>query len=313
MPSRPELAVVAPFFNEEESLPSFVEAVQSVVSEMNISYEIILVDDGSKDNWREALHSSPHLAHCRVVELVANSGHQAALDAGIRETEANFVITLDSDLQHPPELIPRMYECATSQKCDVVYARRSSRKEEPFSKRIPSAFFYAFLRWLSGVPVQSHTADFRLMSRFAVDSITRLPGPHVFRLLLPSMKFSSQTIDYLADDRFAGSSKYGFWQMIGLATRSIFQFSLRPLRFVVALGLVTSLSAIMWFIYVVVSWASGSTVTGWASLMGVVLLLGGSILFSLGIIGEYLGRTYEALLARPEFIVKQINEFDSGP
>ena len=310
MPSRPDLAVVAPFFNEEESLPSCVKALHSVVSDMNISYEIVLVDDGSQDNWREALPSSPQLANCRVVELVGNSGHQAALEAGIRETEADFVITLDSDLQHPPELIPQMYNCAISQKCDVVYARRSSRKEEPLSKRMPSSFFYSLMRWLSGVPVQSHAADFRLMSRFAVDMISQIPGPHVFRFLLPSLNFSSQTVDYVADDRFAGSSKYGLWQMVRLATQSILQFSLRPLRIVVALGLITSLIAVVWLTYVLISWANGSTVTGWASLMGVILLLGGSILFSLGVIGEYLGRTYEALLARPAFIVKQVSKLD---
>ncbi len=307
MVSTPELAVVAPFYNEQGSLPAFLEALSDILTRLDIDFEVILVDDGSTDAWRQDLRVSPSL-HCRVVELVSNSGHQAALDAGLQETTADFVITMDSDLQHPPEVIAEMLAVAKKSGCDVVYAQREGRREDSFFKRWTGEAYYRSMKWLSGLPVEANAADYRLMSRFVVDILNNMPDRKVFRLLIPALNFRAETVTYRANPRYAGKSKYGLWRMLSLAKRSVIQFSLKPLRLVASLGVIVSAIAFFWVIYAGIQWLTGATVAGWTSLMAVTLLLGGAILFSLGVIGEYLGEVYETVKGRPSYIIQQVRK-----
>ena len=284
-----------------------MQSLNAILADLDIDFEVILVDDGSTDAWRQGLHV-PSSMHCRVVELVSNSGHQAALDAGLNETTADYVITMDSDLQHPPEVIPQMLAAAKASGCDVVYARREERRSDSILKRWTAEAYYRCMKWLSGLPVQAHAADYRLMSRFVVDILNAMPDRKVFRLLIPSLNFRGQTVTYRANSRFAGESKYGLWQMLSLAKRSVIQFSLKPLRLVASLGIAVSAIACLWVIYVGVRWITGATVAGWTSLMAVTLLLGGAILFSLGVIGQYLGEIYETVKGRPSYIIQQVRK-----
>lgn len=284
----------------------FCAELRRTLDGMGISYEVILVDDGSSDGSYSAAAELtwPELL---LVRLVRNAGHQAALDVGLRHASGEFVVTMDSDLQHPPTVIPQLLAKARDLGVDVVYAVRSSRHEETFFKRESAHWYYRTMRLMSGVPVIDNAADFRLMSRFVVDVLNGIPERKVFRLLLPALGFSSSTVDYVAEPRRAGESKYSVRRMASLAVLSSVQFSRHPLRVVAGFGLVMALAAFVWLCYVVVSFISGNALVGWPSIMSVVLLLGGMTLFSLGVIGEYVGEIYEMVKRRPQYVVRDVH------
>ncbi len=228
------------------------------------------------------------------------------VQAELAEARGAYAVTIDSDLQHPPSLIPKLLSAAKDSGCDVVYAKRDERHEDSFYKRWTARWYYRSMRYMTGVPLEESAADFRLMSRFVIDLLNAMPERKIFRLLLPSLGFSSQTISYVASARQAGVSKYTTRHMAGLAFRSSIRFSRQPLRMVTFLGLATSLLAAFWLIYVILSWIIGGTSTGWPSVMAVTLLTSGVVLFSLGIIGEYIGEIYDTIKGRPHFIVRNI-------
>lgn len=307
MLSNVEVSVVSPFFNEAASLPHFLAELREVLDGIDAAYEVILVDDGSTDDWRLTF-DEVNWPECRVLQLTKNFGHQSALDAGLSEAQGAYAITLDSDLQHPPSLIPRLLTVARKSGCDVVYAKREERNEDSLYKRWSARLYYRSMRYLTGIPLEESAADFRLMSRFVIDLVNAMPERKIFRLLLPSLGFSSETVTYVASVRRAGASKYTMRNMAALAFGSSIRFSRQPLRLVTFLGLATSALAVFWLIYVIVSWISGDTSTGWPSVMAVTLLTSGVVLFSLGIIGEYIGEIYDGVKERPNFIVRRIHK-----
>ena len=307
----PTLSVVSPVYNEAEVLPEFCDALRRVLDEVGASYEVILVDDGSHDG-SFAVATRQDWPQLTVIRLSANAGHQAALEAGLSHSSGKFVVTMDADLQHPPTVIPELLAAAQARDVDVAYAIRSGRSEENFFKRSTARWYYRIIRLLTGVPVINHAADFRLMSRFVVDVLNDIPGRKVYRLLLPSLGFSYVTVEYVAGERAAGQSKYTFQKMLSLAVRSSVQFSPHPLRFVALIGLLTSAVAVLWLAFVFGSFFTGSALIGWPSLMSVVLILGGITLFSLGVIGEYIGEVYEGIKGRPHFIVRTVHDPRTG-
>jgi len=306
-----ELSVVSPFFNEAESLPRFLSDLREVLDGLEVTYEVVLVDDGSTDDWLLAFGHA-NWPECRVLQLTKNFGHQAALDAGLADARGLYIVTMDSDLQHPPALIAELLRTAKQCECDVVYAKREARNEDSFYKRWTARRYYRLMRHMTGIPLEENAADFRLMSRFVVDLLNTMPERKIFRLLIPFLGFSSQSVSYEASPRQAGFSKFTFSRMAGLALRSSIQFSRRPLRIVTFFGIATSILAGVWLLYVIFSWLTGSTSTGWPSVMAVTLLTSGVVLFSLGIIGEYLGEIFAEIKARPNFIVRQTYTSASG-
>ena len=302
----PVLTVISPFFNEAEGIAVFCRELRSVLDGMGESYEVILVDDGSTDGSLEVV-TGLAWPQCSVVQFVTNAGHQAALDAGVRCSRGDFVVTMDSDLQHPPALVPVMLKTARTAGVDVVYGVRSDRAEEKFFKRSTARWYYRLMRALTGVPVIQDAADFRLMSRFVVGILNAIPDKKVFRLILPSLGFTYATVPYKAALRNAGTSKYSLRKMLALALRSSVEFSPHPLRIVALLGLATSLVALIWFGFVIVAFLNGSALIGWPSLMSVVLVLGGITLFSLGVIGEYVGEIYDMAKGRPRYVVRSVH------
>ena len=299
--SSPYLSVVSPFYNEAEVLPLFLAELRTVLEELNITYEVILVDDGSVDDSYRVVENVdwPQL---KTIRLVHNVGHQVALEAGLEHSNGDMVVTMDSDLQHPPRVIADLL--SASDGVDVVYGVRGDRAEDSAFKRATARFYYRLSRSLSGVDIQNHSADFRLMSRSCVDTVVALPERKVFRLLLPALGFTSRTVLFEANPRLVGASKYTLTKMFGLATLSAVQFSRRPLRFVVILGLLASAIALLWILYVAISYFLGKTSVGWPSLMSVVLLIGGLTLFSLGVIGEYVGEIFEMMKRRPAYLIR---------
>ena len=303
MSHRTALTVIAPCFNEAESLAPFLESLRATLGTLNINYEVIVVDDGSTDSSWSVLAATiwPEL---RALRLVANRGHQVALDAGLRVATGDYVVTMDSDGQHPPSLIPALLATAQHSNVDVVYAVRKDRSEDPWFKRSTARVYYRLMRSMSGVAVQDSAADYRLMTRFVVDVINQIPDQKVFRLLLPYLGFSSTTVEFQALRREHGESKYSFGRMASLAVRSSIQFSTKPLRIVMGVGFVMSFLAALWLIWVLVDFASGRTVAGWASQMSVTLIVGGLTLFGLGIVGEYVGEVFERVKGRPNYVIK---------
>ena len=297
------MTIVSPCFNEADSLGPFLADLRTTLDALKVTYEVIVVDDGSTDSSWSVLEAA-NWPELRALRLVANRGHQVALDAGIREAAGDYVVTMDSDGQHPPELIPVLLSAAKETNSDVVYAIRQDRTEDSWFKRSTARVYYRLMRSMTGVAIQDSAADYRLMTRFVVDVINQIPDQKVFRLLLPYLGFSSTTVEFQALPREHGESKYSFGRMAGLAVRSSIQFSTKPLRIVMGIGFVMSFLAALWLIWVLVDFAAGRTVAGWASQMSVTLIVGGLMLFGLGIVGEYVGEVFERVKGRPNYLIR---------
>ena len=301
-----ELAIVVPVFNEAESLSLFWEKLTPVLDALGSSHEVIFINDGSTDSSLEVLlNLSGH--NVKIINLITNSGHMAALDAGFRETNANWILSMDSDLQHPPEVIPELLKIAQESKVDVVYAVRSARKEESFQKRFTASLYYKILRNLSGIKIYDNAADFRLFSNRVLRVLQQLPPrSHVFRLLIPKLGFPSAKYEYVASRRAAGESKYGFRSMVSLAMSSLVSFSVRPLILSVYLGIFFSFLSIFGLGYSLFAFANGKTIPGWASLSSLLFLLFGILFILLGIIGTYLAEVWRRTSGIPDYFVGQV-------
>jgi glycosyltransferase involved in cell wall biosynthesis len=305
-----KLAIVIPVFNEAESLNPFWNELNLVLDNLLATHEVIFVNDGSTDESLKILMGFQ--AHnVKVVNLLVNAGHMAALDAGYRVADAKWIVSMDADLQHPPSVIPKLLEIAEGSNVDVIYAVRSSRSEDSFVKRFTAKMYYRTLKGFSGIPIHENAADFRLISDRVLSVIKTLPPrSHVFRLLIPKLGFSYTTFEFTASKRIAGESKYGFRQMIGLALRSVVSFSTRPLMISVYLGTLFSFLSVSGLIYSVIQFFRGDTVPGWASVSSGLFLLFGILFFLLGITGTYLAEIWRRTSGIPDYFV-DINSYKS--
>jgi dolichol-phosphate mannosyltransferase len=311
--SVPTLSVVIPMYNEAEVLPLLVNRLRPVLNDLDETYEVLAVDDGSTDATAAQLfglrRAWPQL---RVVRLRRNSGHQAALTAGLHLAAGQYVVSLDADLQDPPEKITEMLALAREANLDVVYGVRHDRSSDTAGKRGSAGFYYWLMGRLAGVSVRRDAGDFRLLSRSAVDTLRQLPEHQpVYRLLVPWIGFPSGEVSYVRDTRAAGRTKYPLRKMLGLATDSVTNFTAAPLRIATWLGLISFFFCLCMFIYVGVSYALDETVRGWPSVIATVLFLGGTQLLCLGLLGEYLGRLYAAVQGRPAYFVGYDSAFDT--
>lgn len=285
----PELSIIAPVFNEEESIQEFLKVLRDVLEDTGKSYEVILVNDGSHDSTVSKIEASSW-DKVRLINFPINLGHQAALDAGYRASLGALVITMDSDLQHPPEILPLLIKEQFDSGVDVVYATRGERKEDGPLKRTSAKTYYRLMRNLTGIQIEDSAADFRLVTRKVVGAIAALPaGGKVFRLLIPSLNFSSSTVPYEASPRFAGKSKYSLSKMTGLLVNSVVGFSTRPLWLSIQVGILFAFLAVLALGYTFVVFLSGQTVPGWASTSAALLILFSINFFILGVFGLYLG------------------------
>ena len=301
----PLISIVAPAHNEEETLPAFVEKVSLELADTD--HEIVIVDDGSTDRtWATIRHLKEQYPTVRALRFTRNFGHQSAILAGLAEARGRAVIMMDSDGQHPESLIPELMKC-WSEGYDVVQAVRTKTDAEGFLKKVSSNLFYRILVKLSGVAVPHGSADFRLLSRTVVDAVLQSAGSQLFlRGLIPWMGFPTVYVPFEAARRLAGRSSYTWKRMIRLSVDGLMTFSIIPLRIAIALGISISALSFLYLVYIVVIWATASDVVhGWASMTGLLSLLGGIQLFTVGVVGEYLGRLYISNLNRPHFIVKE--------
>jgi polyisoprenyl-phosphate glycosyltransferase len=302
------VALVIPLFNEEDNIGILIAAISAVFEKLPYTYNIILVDDGSRDRSLEVVQKiAEHDPRINFISFSRNFGHQNALKAGLDHADADCVISLDADMQHPPSLIPQMLE-KWEEGYDVVYTvRKSAEGLSPLKKR-SSSIFYQLLNWLSEVDVEVGTPDFRLVSRKVVNVLRDLNEYDLFyRGLVKWVGFSQTALEYEENARMAGKSKYTFKKMFRFALQGITSFSIHPLYAAAYLGFFISLASILYLPYVAYSYYYGHMISGWASVIVTIAFFGGLQLTILGIIGIYLGKLFMQAKGRPLYIVKETN------
>jgi dolichol-phosphate mannosyltransferase len=300
------ISLVIPVYNEQENIEHVVKTCLEVLNSKQWTYEVILVDDGSRDGSAEIIRSLASLDKgVKGLIFSRNFGHQAALHAGLVASKGEYVLTMDGDMQHPPSLIPNLVEQAQKGFL-VVNTRRLEQESLPWMKRMTSRWYYSLLNFLSDVHIEPASADFRLMHRQVVDAYLSLPERHRFnRGLVAWLGYSQTFVDFHPAERYAGTTKFSFLRMLGLGLDGVTSFSVKPLRLAFYVGSVVSLLALTYSLYAVVIFLLGKAIAGWTSLLVSMLFLGGVTLMCLGVIGEYVARIYDEVRARPTYIIQE--------
>jgi len=307
-----QISVVIPLYNEEENIDILFKRVISALESLKMTYEIICINDGSKDKTLDILIDY-HLnnSDIKVINLSRNFGKDIALTAGIDYASGNAVIPIDADLQDPPELIGEMVS-KWQEGYDIVYATRKTRQSETWFKRSTANAFYVLLDKITKISIPRNTGDFRLLDRKAVEALKRLPERTRFmKGLFAWVGFKSTYILFERQPRYQGNTKWNYWKLWNFALDGITSFSLLPLKIWTYIGLIISLLSLFYASFLVVRTIFlGIDVPGYASLMVAILFLGGIQLITLGIIGEYLGRVYEEIKGRPLYLVRDLYGLD---
>lgn len=306
--SKLSIDLVIPVFNEAGVFEQTYAKICEVIDPLPYKFNFVFVDDGSSDNTHESLSTLARSdTRVCVLTFTRNFGHQAALTAGLDASKSDFVITLDGDGQHPPEKIPEMIHLF-EQGYDIVQAQRIDKEAVTF-KQVTSSGFYAVINRLSGTQMIPGAADFRGMSREAVDALKKMPEFHRFlRGMVTWMGYRSVILPYQEQRRVAGRSKYSLGRMFRLAMDAIFSFSLVPLYIGLSAGGVFFCLAALEMIYVLSFWVTGQTsnlAPGWSSLMFVILIVSGMIMVLLGFIGVYVGYIFQEVKRRPVYLLKK--------
>jgi len=308
-----KLAIVVPCFNEEEILEDTVKQLSVVLSDLIIKKKIasdsfmLLVDDGSRDKTWDLIEAAHFTSkYVKGLKLAGNVGHQNALLAGLLKAKetADITISIDADLQDDIAVIEQMVDLSDSG-CDIVYGVRSGRQTDSFFKRTTAQGFYKFQRLMGVKSVYNH-ADFRLMSRRAVESLEQFKERNLFlRGLVPSIGYKSDCVYYERKDRMAGESKYPLKKMLSFAFDGITSFSTKPMTFIMATGVSMIIFAFIMAIYSLFRHHNGNVVTGWTSLWLALWFIGGIVTFSIGVVGEYIGKIYLEVKERPRYIIEK--------
>lgn len=307
MSKAPVFSVVAPVYNEAETLPAFIARVEAVMKKIGETWELVVVDDGSKDHTAELLlQHALRNKHIRPVLFARNFGHQIAVTAGMDYARGQAVILIDGDLQDPPEVIPELI-ANWRDGYEVVYAVRRQRKGESWFKRTTASVFYRLINRITEIDIPLDTGDFRLIDRRVVDVLNQMPEHHRFlRGMSAWVGFRQVGVPYDRAARFAGETHYPLRKMLKLALTAITGFSFFPLQLATYLGFISAGIAIFAIPVVIALRLLGSEAFfGQATTLIAVLFFGGAQLISLGILGEYIGRLYDEARGRPLYIVRQ--------
>lgn len=307
-----KLSIVIPIFNEEQNLAELTSRLKKVECDKITDYEYILVNDGSKDQSYPKMLEIAYIDNkFKIVQLSRNFGHQLAITAGMDLASGDACIVMDGDLQDPPEVIPQLVS-KWLEGFQIVYAVREKREGESFFKLFTAKMFYRVLKKITNVDIPLDTGDFRLIDRKVLDVLKNMPEKHRFiRGMVAWSGFKSCPVFYHRDKRFAGKTKFTLGKMITFSIHGITSFSTYPLKMASSLGLLVSISGFFYLLYVIyLALFTDRTVEGWASMMVVILFLGGVQLLSLGIIGEYIGRINEEVKKRPNYIISELINFE---
>ena len=303
------ISLVIPVYNEIDVLPLLFERVRNVMHDLSLDYEMVMVDDGSKDGSASFLVQQAQAdASVKAIILSRNFGKEAALSAGLEQAQGEAIIVLDADLQNPPELIPDMLEKWRAG-ADIVAMKRRDRSGESWLKKSGSYVYYRIMNRITGsMNIPEDTGDFRLMSRRSVDSLNQLPERNRYmKGLFAWVGYPTHVMQYDVADRAAGQTKWNYFNLFGLAFEGITSFSIAPLRAMVLLGLITAiLGGIFgaWIVFKTLFF--GNDLDGYPSIIAMITFLGGVQLLSIGVLGEYVGKTYFEAKQRPLFIIQDV-------
>jgi dolichol-phosphate mannosyltransferase len=305
----PRLSIVAPCYNEEAGLEEFHRRISAAAAAIvGSDYELVLLNDGSIDRtWAimaDLVQRDPRVV---AINLSRRHGHQLAITAGLYTCRGDRILTIDADLQDPPELLGDMWRLMDSADADVVYGLRRERRGESVLKRGTAALFYRLMRRVGYADLPVDAGDFRLMTRRVLDILNSMPEQHRFiRGMVSWIGLRQVPIAYDRAPRHSGTSNYPLAKMIGLAFDALTSFSIMPLRLASYLGVILGFLSLLALGYTLGSWALGHVVEGWTSLLTVVLILGSTQLILFGLLGEYVGRMYLETKRRPLFVIDQV-------
>jgi len=306
----PVYSVVIPAYNEQEVISETYRRLTKVLSDMGEPYELIFVNDGSKDTTAQIIagfcENDPAV---RLINFTRNFGHMSAISAGMEHARGQAIFVIDADLQDPPEVFPEM-AARWKEGYHVAYGKRIKRKGESVFKRWSATVFYRFLRRMTSVDLPSDTGEFRLIDRKVCDAVNKMPEKSRYiRGLVGWVGFRQVPVEYTREERFAGATKYPLRKMIAFAMDAVTSFSYKPLKLATMLGFLISLLSFIYIVFVLYQrFFTDQTITGWASIIAAVLFTQGIVLMILGLMGEYIGRIYTELQNRPLYIIQEIIE-----
>lgn len=305
------LEFIVPCYNENEALPAFYEAVSKVFANLSgVAASLIFVDDGSRDSTLEAIKSIAEKdSSVKYISFSRNFGKEAAMLAGLKMSRADFVGIIDADLQHSPELIPEMLKAVADEGYDIAAARRVDRSGEAKLKSAFSRAFYKLINCISDAQIEEGAQDFRIMSRKVVNAIISMPEYNRFsKGIFSWVGFKTKWFEHENQKRVAGTTKWSFWKLFTYAVDGIIGFSTAPLKLSLIVGTFTSLIGFLYALYTIVkTLVFGPDVNGYPSLICAILIIGGLVLISLGITGEYIARMYMEVKNRPDYIINETN------
>ena len=312
------ISVIVPCYNEQETLPIFVPALKEVAGQLSeahgVSVEVLLVDDGSSDNTLAAMrsaktHECPYFL-VRWLSFSRNFGKEAAMFAGLEHATGDYVAIMDADMQDPPHLLPQMYEMLTTEDIDCVATRRTTREGEPPIRSFFARLFYRLINKISNADIVDGARDYRLMSRQMVDAVLSMREYNRFsKGIFGWVGFRTKWLPYVNTQRVAGETKWNFFSLLLYSIDGIVAFSTVPLSIASVMGILFCLLALVGIVFIVIRTALfGDPVDGWPSLVCVIALLGGIQLLCLGILGQYLSKTYLETKRRPIYIVRETDE-----
>lgn len=307
---KPVISVVVPAYNEEEVLETSYGRLTAVLTGLNEPYELLFVDDGSRDRTEVMLEGLAKKDSCvKVIRFSRNFGHMAALTAGLDHAAGDAVVVIDADLQDPPELIPAMV-AKWREGWDVVYGKRTKRQGESRFKKTTAALYYRLLNKLTNVDIPLDTGEFRLIDRKVKDVLTGLTEHNRYmRGLISWIGFRQCAVEYVREGRFAGETKYSMKKMLELSINGIASFSLKPLRFISMLGFAAAAAGFVWLLVLFVMLLTGNGPNGWTVAIAALTFSQGLVLLAIGVLGEYVGRGYEEAKGRPGYIIAKKTGF----
>lgn len=309
-----KISIIVPCYNEQEALPYFYEEITKVFSTMNYDYEVLFVNDGSKDNTLKLLVDyAENDTHVKYFSFSRNFGKEAAMYAGFCNAKGDFVAVMDADMQDPPSLLPKMMEILETGEYDSVATRRVNREGEPPIRSWFARKFYQIINKISDADIVDGARDFRLMKREMVDAIVAMGEQNRFsKGIFGWIGFNTYWFPYENVERVAGETKWNFWKLFKYAIDGIINFSQAPLSIASWFGIgMTGISVILIIFLIIRHLLFGNVVTGWDSLMCVIIFIGGIQLFAIGIMGQYIAKGYSETKKRPHYIISKTNDKDS--
>ena len=304
--NNPTISIIAPCYNEEETIEPFLRRIEEIFAQINESYEIVFINDGSKDNTLNVLlNAKQNFKNIRIINFSRNFGKEAALTAGLDKARGEAAIPIDVDLQDPPELIKELV-AKWREGYDVVLAKRADRTSDSFAKRVSADLFYKLNGKISNVDIPNNVGDFRLMSKRVVEALKQLPENQRFmKGLFAWVGFKTTVIEYVREKREAGQSSFNGWKLWNFALDGITSFSTLPLRIWLYIGALVSFLSFLYGSFIILkTLIFGVDLPGYASLAVIMLFLGGIQLIGIGILGEYIGRIYSESKRRPSYIIE---------